>query len=105
MNREKLVSGYKKIVRTIYCPKQYYQRVKIFLNQYKPTQKQKSRFQPSYIGTFLKSMFVLGVIGKDSRWFWKLFLGTLFRHPRLVPLALTLAIYGFHFRKVFEQYI
>lgn len=104
MNHGKLISGYKRIVRTIYCPKHYYERVRVFLNQYKPSQIKKSRFQLSYVGTLLKSVFFLGVIGKGNRWFWKLFLGTLFKRPRLLPLALTLAIYGFHFRKIFEKY-
>jgi len=31
---------------------------------------------------------------------WGLLLWTLFRRPRLFPLAITLAIYGFHFRQV-----
>ena len=104
MNYEKLISGYKKIVQTIYCPEHYYERVRLFLKQYKPLRKKKCRFHLSYIATFLKSIFFLGIIGKGKRWFWKLLLGTLFRHPRFLPLALTFAIYGFHFRKIFERY-
>ena len=34
--------------------------------------------------------------------FWKLFFWSLFRKPRLFPLAITYAIYGFHFRKIAE---
>lgn len=104
MSYEKLISGYKRIVQTIYCPEHYYERVRLFLKQYKPLRKKKCRFHLSYIGTFLKSIFFLGIIGKGKRWFWKLFLGTLFMYPQLLPLALTLAIYGFHFRKIFERY-
>jgi len=29
---------------------------------------------------------------------------SLFRRPKLFPLAITLSIYGYHFRKVFEQH-
>jgi len=104
MNYEKLTSGYRRIVQTIYCPEHYYERVRLFLKQYRPLRKKKRRFHLSYIATFLKSIFFLGIIGKGKRWFWKLFLGTLFRYPRFLPLALTLAIYGFHFRKIFERY-
>jgi radical SAM superfamily enzyme YgiQ (UPF0313 family) len=104
MSYGKLISGYKRIVQTIYCPKHYYERVRLFLKQYKPLRKKKCRFHLSYIGTFLKSIFFLGIIGKGKRWFWKLFLETLFMYPQLLPLALTLAIYGFHFRKIFEKY-
>jgi len=37
--------------------------------------------------------------------YWGLFFWTLFRHPRLFPLAITLAIMGFHFRQVVELHI
>lgn len=41
--------------------------------------------------------------------FWKLMLWTISRRPRCFPLATTLAttlaIYGFHYRKVFEKYL
>jgi hypothetical protein len=30
---------------------------------------------------------------------------TLARRPRLLPLAVTLAIYGYHYRKICELYI
>jgi len=36
MNYETLINGYKNILDTIYSPKQYYERVKIFLKEYKP---------------------------------------------------------------------
>ncbi len=45
----------------------------------------------------------LGIIGKERYQYWKLFFWSLFRRPRLFPLAITLAIYGFHFRKVFRS--
>jgi hypothetical protein len=32
--------------------------------------------------------------------YWKLLFWSLFRRPRLMPLAIGLAICGFHFRKV-----
>ncbi|MHC4346538.1 MAG: DUF4070 domain-containing protein, partial [Planctomycetota bacterium] len=37
-------------------------------------------------------------------YYWKLIFWSLLRRPRLLPLAVTLAIYGFHFRKMFENY-
>jgi hypothetical protein len=46
---------------------------------------------------------ILGVIGKERLYFWKLFFWSLIRKPRLFPLAITYAVYGFHFRKVAEN--
>jgi hypothetical protein len=47
----------------------------------------------------------LGVIGKERLYYWKLFFGSIFCRPRNFSTAMTLAIYGFHFRRVFEQYL
>jgi hypothetical protein len=42
-------------------------------------------------------------MGQERFYYWKLLLWTQFRHPRLIPEAVMLAIYGHHFRKVCEQ--
>ncbi|GAJ00281.1 unnamed protein product, partial [marine sediment metagenome] len=91
---------------TIYSPKQFYERVKIFLKEFKP-QKRKGAFQvQSYqLRGFIKSMWFLGVRENGRRDYWKFFVSTLLRHPRSFPLSMSLAVYGFHFRKVIAQYI
>ncbi len=105
MNLEVLVNGYKKIVRTIYSPKYYYERAREFLREYKPLRNKTHHFHFNRIGAFSKSILLLGVIGKERIHYWKLFFSCLFRRPRLFPTAITLAIYGFHFRKVFGNYL
>ena len=105
MNYDALINGYKKILSTIYSPTYYYERVRRFLKEYKPSQKRIFRFHFSYLWTFLKSVFRLGIIGKERVHYWKLFFWSLFTCPRFLPLATTFAIYGFHFRKTFEKYL
>jgi hypothetical protein len=46
-----------------------------------------------------------GIRGIERVQYWRLFFWTLFRRPRLFPLAITFAIYGFHFRRVVELHI
>jgi len=41
----------------------------------------------------------LGVFGRERFHYWGLLFWTAFRRPSLVPLAVTLSIYGHHFRK------
>jgi radical SAM superfamily enzyme YgiQ (UPF0313 family) len=101
MRYDTLISGYKRIVSTIYSPKQYYERVAAFLKDYRPAWGGE-RFQFTYLVAFLKSMVILGIIEKGRSYYWKLFFGTLIRRPRLFPTAIAMAIYGFHFRKVFD---
>jgi radical SAM superfamily enzyme YgiQ (UPF0313 family) len=105
MNRDALIEGYRTILKSIYSPKQYYARVKHFLRDYKPTQARVFRFQMNYVNALLKSMVILGIVGKERFQYWKLFFWSLFTRPRLFRLAITFSIYGFHFRKLFEQEI
>ena len=100
MNRELLISGYQRILDTIYSPKCYYQRVRRFLADYTPSQEKMFHFHFSHVTAFARSVFVLGIAGKERFQYWKLLFWSLFRRPRLMPLAIGLAICGFHFRKV-----
>lgn len=103
MKTDVLIGGYRSILDTIYSPKNYYQRVIRLLREYRPMHLGKFHLQPGYIGALFKSILFLGVIGKERLHFWKLFFWSLARRPRLFPLAITYAVYGFHFRKVAEK--
>ena len=104
MNHETLIDGYKNILNTIYSPNQYYERVRTLLREYKPRSKRRSRIQFCHVTGFLKSLWLLGIKEKERAYYWKLLLSTLLRRPRSFPLSVSLAIYGFHFRKVVETY-
>ena len=103
MDYDDLISGYKKVLRTLYSPGHYYERVRTFLKEYIPPQKKMFRFRFNYIAAFIRSIIVLGIIGKERYHYWRLLIWTKFSRPRLFPQAVTLSIYGFHFRKVFEK--
>ncbi|MBS1241729.1 MAG: radical iron-sulfur cluster-binding oxidoreductase, partial [Gemmatimonadetes bacterium] len=51
------------------------------------------------------AMFLLGVVGEGRLHYWRLFFWSLLRRPRQFSTAITLAIYGFHFRRVFELHV
>jgi radical SAM superfamily enzyme YgiQ (UPF0313 family) len=103
MDYEKLIKGYKRIISRIYSPEPYYKRVRTFLRDYKPLEKKAFSFHFSYLGAFFKSILFLGIIERERSYYWKLFFWSLFRRPQLFHLAITFAIYGFHFRKVFQN--
>ncbi len=104
MKTEHLISGYRKILNTIYSPKHYYARVKQFLKEYRPPKARGGRLEFSHIKALLKSVVRLGIIGRERLQYWKLLFWSLVRRPRLLPLAITLSIYGFHFRKIFRRH-
>ncbi|MGD0887314.1 MAG: B12-binding domain-containing radical SAM protein [Thermodesulfovibrionales bacterium] len=105
MDYNLLINGYKRVLRTLYSPRHYYERVRTFLREYVPPQKKMFHFRFNYIAAFIRSIIVLGIIGKERFHYWRLLFWTIFSRPRLFPQAITLSIYGFHFRKVFEKRI
>lgn len=103
MNVEILMNGYKKILNTIYSPKYYYKRVITFLKEYKPKRLgKKIHFKFCYFNAFFKSIWFLGIKGKERFHYWKIISWTIVRRPRFFNLAISFAIYGFHFRKIVE---
>ena len=102
MNYQHLIAGYKKVLDTIYSPKEFYERVRTFLREYHSPVKFPSRIKIQDIKALFKSFWILGILEKGRRYYWKLIFLSVFRHPRKFPLAVTMAIYGFHFRKVVE---
>jgi hypothetical protein len=52
---------------------------------------------------FARSVVHLGVVGRERLHYWRLLAWTIMRRPRLFPHAVTLAIYGYHFRLISER--
>ncbi|MCB2212346.1 DUF4070 domain-containing protein [bacterium] len=100
MDLSQLQKGYQDVISRIYSPAEYYRRVRKFLQEYKPI-KMKVRINWNELSAFFRSIFVLGVVGKERTHYWKLLFWTLRYKPRMIVYAVTFAIYGFHFRKVF----
>ncbi|MGA2107151.1 MAG: DUF4070 domain-containing protein [Syntrophorhabdales bacterium] len=107
MGYEKLFDGYKRIINGIYSPRMYYERVKAFLKEYRPLEKRRSRFHFGsvrfnlrYLDAPFKTLVVLGIKDNARLYYWKLLLWSLLTRPRLLPMAITYHVYGFHFRRV-----
>jgi len=104
MSPDALREGYKRILRHIYSPEHYYQRVRTFLREYRRP-KIEARLDLGHILAFIRSIYYLGISGRERVHYWRLLWWTLFRRPQLFPLAVTLAIYGYHFRLVCELHV
>jgi radical SAM superfamily enzyme YgiQ (UPF0313 family) len=103
MNMEVLMDGYKKILNHIYAPKYYYARVLKFLKDFEPKNQKVFHISFIHLLALLKSMFILGAIGKERFYYWRLFFWSLFRKPKLFSLSILFTIFGFHFRKISEN--
>jgi radical SAM superfamily enzyme YgiQ (UPF0313 family) len=100
MGYQKLIKGYKELVETIYSQKKYYERSKNFLHEYQMPDFKLPSVKLQDIKALFKSIWKLGFLEKGKRYYWKLLLYSLFNFPKKFPLAVKMAIYGFHFRRV-----
>ena len=103
MDKDTLIAGYKKIINTVYSPKQYYKRTMTFLRNYKPA-KEKSPLRFDDFKKFARSTWSMGIRNTGRRYYWKPLLWTLFNRPALINVAISASIYGFHFKKIFSNY-
>jgi radical SAM superfamily enzyme YgiQ (UPF0313 family) len=101
MDLNALHEGYRNILRHIYSNKHYYQRIKTFLREYKAPKVEIPLDFQRFLA-FFRSNIRLGILGKERFQYWRLLLWTLSRRPELFSLAVTLAIHGYHFRKICE---
>jgi radical SAM superfamily enzyme YgiQ (UPF0313 family) len=109
MAEKVLADGYQKVLKRLYTPKHYYRRVKNFLKEYQPplhprefSMRKKFSATLRDVSAFTRSVWRLGLIGKERFHYWRLLTWTITHRPRLFPMAVTLSIYGFHFRKIIE---
>ncbi len=104
MSLDTLKAGYRYILDYIYSPTPYYQRIRTFLREYRP-RKARGTIHLSHLLALVRSFYRLGIAGRERFQYWKLLLWTQFLHPRLLPHAIILAIYGHHFRKICEKHV
>ena len=104
MSTKTLYQGYKRILQQIYMPRNYYPRLKTFLQNYRlPEIRPKQDL--TRILPFVRSSFRLGVLGKERFHYWRLLFWIFFSRRELLPLAVTLSIFGYHFRKICELHV
>ena len=99
MNPETLRHGYQGLLDYIYSPGPYYQRIRTFLREYGLPRISSSVDWRSIVA-FFHANLRLGVLGRERFHYWSLLLWTFLRRPSQLSLAVTLSIYGHHFRKV-----
>ena len=101
MDPNQLLEGYKSIIRNIYSAKPYYQRARRFMLNYNRSHTAPKKIEISQIKAFFKSLFIIGIVSRGRREYWKFVLWTLFRRPKYFIDAITFAVYGYHFRTVY----
>jgi radical SAM superfamily enzyme YgiQ (UPF0313 family) len=102
IGREELVEGYRRLVRSLYEPEAFYARVRNFLRESRHSGP-RPRVGIHQIEALVKSIWSLGVRSPGRRAYWRFLGDTLMRRPGALTTAITLSIYGHHFRRVAEM--
>jgi hypothetical protein len=99
LDRDFIVAGYRDLMRTLYAPRHYYDRIRAFLKSFEPRGPRR-RLSAAEVKAFVKSLWLLGVWQSGRRWYWMLLGSTLIARPSKFRVAIELSILGHHFRKV-----
>ena len=99
LNREFLQTGYRDLMKRLYEPKVYYQRIRTFLETHRP-RGPRLRVSLSDFQAFLKSFWMLGIWERGRHNYWRFFWSVLLRRPRQLRQAIELAVIGYHFRRI-----
>ena len=99
LDRTVLVEGYRNLVKELYHPDVYYQRVRTFLRSYNPTALS-GHVTSSDLRAFFMSLWHLGIAQPGRRHYWRLIINGLLRDRRTFAQAVELAIRGHHFRMI-----
>lgn len=99
LDRRFLEEGYRELMKKLYEPKVYYERVRVFLRQHRPAGPKLTR-SAADIRAFVKSLWLLGARYRGRWAYWRLCASTLLRHPSQFPRVVELAILGHHFRRI-----
>lgn len=102
MDRDTLRRNYRELVKALYEPRNYYDRVKKFLAQFREPE-EKPALDLVILLAVLRCFFWLGFLRKGRFDFWRVFFWSLFKKPESVQNFLQLAILGYHFRKIHED--
>ena len=100
-----MVQGYQTIMRTIYSPREYYERALVSMKRTAQQFTEPNHYNIINSLTSLTRVFVrLGIIDRERKEFWRFFTQTLFKHHNRLAVSLRLAAMGYHFRKLSDAY-
>lgn len=103
LNREFLQSGYRELMKKLYEPKVYYQRVRTFLENHKRIDAPRLRLSRADFMAFVKSFWLLGIWYRGRVAYWRFFWEMLLFRPHQFRRAVEFAIIGYHFRRVAQE--
>ena len=105
MGRETLLTGYKDLLDRLFEPEPYYRRVLAFLKRHRPNPRIVVR-PPTRrdVMAMVKITLALGLKEPGRRAFWSFLGRLLLQHPQQLPVGITMAASGRHFRILKDRF-
>jgi radical SAM superfamily enzyme YgiQ (UPF0313 family) len=102
MEENTLFSGYQRILDTIYNPRDYNERIKTFIREFKPPKRKvfRIKIQKFQLRALFGSMWILGIKNSGRKYFWLLLLWVLVKYPGQTPYVISYALEGIHLRSL-----
>jgi radical SAM superfamily enzyme YgiQ (UPF0313 family) len=97
-----LQEGYRRLMQRLYEPGNFYDRARTFLRHHRRRGPRPTLGRADF-AALLRSLWVLGIRNRGRWAYWRFLAGTLLRRPAAFSTAVTLTIYGHHFRTVARQ--
>ena len=104
MDAQRLVEGYKSILRTIYSPAEYYQRALSCLSYLTQEPEPRRNNVIRDVMAFMRVTLALGVRDPARLEFWRYMKRATISYRQNFAHAVTLAAMGYHFRRLAESY-
>jgi radical SAM superfamily enzyme YgiQ (UPF0313 family) len=101
MNPERLLAGYRSVLRRIYAGEAYYARARDYLSRCRPCYR--PHFNFGNARALFLSVLRQGIRGKARLSYWKFLLSAATRHRHSFGAAMTLAVMGYHFQIMTER--
>ena len=102
MEIKTLFAGYKRMFETIYNPRDYNERIKTFIREFKPPKRKvfRIKIQKFHLRALFGSIWDLGIKKSGRRYFWLLLLWVLVKYPGLTPHVIGYSLMGTHLRSL-----
>jgi hypothetical protein len=102
MDADKLVEGYRSVMKRIYSCEAYYERVRLYLNRTQPPPGERAP-QQSWLTrdnarALVTSIIRQGFLGRTKWSYWKFLAEAATRYRHSFGSAMTLAVMGYHFQ-------
>ena len=107
LSEQELYSGYRQLLRYICSPAGIFKRSKIFLQNYKGQKTRvslKRKLELNTFKIFIRTIFKLGILGKDQLHFWKFLLWGAKNYPKKIGFIFLFSVQLRQLRLYYENF-